>query len=225
MNNLYALFDWDNTVREGYTLFSWIDYLRNHSIIKPTFQDEIGAIQAQYKQHLITHDEYAEIACSEYANALTGIQGEVISKAIMDYMHYDCKHLFTNLGSLFDTLYSKGVDIIVISGAPLIVISQYLSKFHIKEIYAFKEKLSRGVFTGEVEYNYGFNKAAKVRELMEAYGNTPFIAFGDSESDLSMLNEAKYSFCVGDKLEGFKHIKIISQRIPDNIIEEVAHLQ
>ena len=38
MNKQYAVFDWDNTVRDGFTLFDWIDYLVNRGVLTEEIQ-------------------------------------------------------------------------------------------------------------------------------------------------------------------------------------------
>ena len=37
----YALLDWDNTLRQGYTLFSWIDYLIEVGTVGSVVREEI----------------------------------------------------------------------------------------------------------------------------------------------------------------------------------------
>lgn len=192
----YALFDWDNTVRHGYTLYSWVDYLCTHSIIDSRLQYELGKIKEQYKENQITHDQYAKIACAAYTKALSGLHIETIERAVYEYIPYDRKYLFDNVDSLFEMLNKRDVDIVVISGAPSIILEKYKDEFHLKSIYAFKEQVSNDIFTGNVEYNYGFNKRKKVLELIKKYNGHPYMAFGDSKSDVPMLDSAKYAFYI-----------------------------
>lgn len=207
-NSKYALFDWDNTVRNGYTLYSWVDYLCANSIIKSPLQFELNKIKNKYKKRIITHDHYASIACSKYAKALTGMHIEKINNAVLKYISYDKKFLFNNIVALFDFLYEKGINIIVISGAPLIVLQNYKEMFHFEHIYAFKEKILNDVFTGDVEYNFGFDKEKKVLEIADKYGSYPYIAFGDSESDIPMLNYARYAFYIEKEIINRNYINV-----------------
>ena len=37
----YALFDWDNTIRRGYTLYSWVEYLHQCNITSIYLQKKL----------------------------------------------------------------------------------------------------------------------------------------------------------------------------------------
>lgn len=224
INKQYALFDWDNTVRNGYTLYSWTDYLCTHSIIDSYLQYELNQIKEQYGKKLITHDQYADIACSKYTKALKGLDFKTINDAVLDYMVYDRKYLFKNIIQLFEIFYKKNIDIIVISGAPSIILEKYKDEFHFKAIYAFKEQVSHGIFTGNVEYNYGFDKMKKILDLIKKYKTYPYIALGDSESDLPMLDYASYPFCINNTLLGRNYRNIDPNNISDEILKEIQQL-
>ena len=224
MEKRYVLFDWDNTVREGFTLFSWIDYLCDHAVIDIGLQKEMDVFKAQYGRHLITHDQYAEFACATYAAALAGRPLDRLTGAVTEYMTHDRKCLFRNLGVLFDLLHEKGADIIVISGAPVRILDQYREDFNLKSIYAFREKVSQGLFTGEVEYNYGFNKKETVFKLIEAYHSHPYMAFGDSESDVPMLKNATHAFSVNHDIEGAQRVNIGPEGIGVELLRRIEAL-
>ena len=210
MNNRFALFDWDNTVRKGFTLFTWIDFLCNNSIISNDLQCEMNSIKIMYNKKRITHDQYAELACSLFAKKLAGISTTVLTQALEKYIIHDKSYLISDIGSVFDILYKKRIDIIILSGAPELVVQQYQEAFHIKQIYAFKEDEIDGVYSGKVRYNYGFNKQQTVDILCKEYKANPLIAFGDSESDVPMLIKARNSFCVGKALS-LPNLKYINQ--------------
>ncbi len=225
MGKEYVLFDWDNTVRRGYTLFSWIDYLCNNDVIEKGFKNEIAKVRLQYSMNSITHDQYAKIACEKYAEALKGISEKTVLKAVSQYIELDKKTLFSNIGSLFDVIRNKEVEIIVISGAPILVLSSYQKEYHIDKIYAFKETVRDGIFTGRVDYNYGFDKRVKVQEIINYYGRFPLMAFGDSVSDIPMLECASHPFCVGNGLEGFRNITITKDnRIPQRVLATIGRI-
>ncbi len=132
----------------------------------------------------------------------------------MNYIDYDRKFLFSEITLLFELLHKKNIDIIVISGAPLIILEKYKNIFHLNSIYAFREQTSCDIFTGNVEYNYGYNKLGKILELIDMYNCRPCIAFGDSESDVPMLNYADYAFCTSNLLCNKKYINFDLINIP-----------
>lgn len=224
INKRYALFDWDNTVRNDYTLFSWVEYLCTHGIIDPSFQNELDLVAQQYNENIITHDQYAEMACSKYAKSLKGIDYNTIDDIILDYIDFDRSYLFEGVDLIFDLLYANGIDIIVISGAPSIILEKYQQEFHIKKIFAFKEQIENGIFTGNVEYNYGFNKERKLNEIEEEYSAYPYLAFGDSESDIPMLNSSAHAFCINYALTNDSYINIDSKKFSFEIIKNIKQL-
>lgn len=210
MNNSFALFDWDNTVRKGFTLFTWIDYLCDNNIISNDLRSEMNYIKTMYKKKRITHDQYAELACSLFAKKLAGTPTSALTQAIEKYIIQDKAFLINNISSIFDILFKKNIDVIILSGAPELILQQYQEDFHIKQIYAFKEDEISGVYSGKVSYNYGFDKQRTVNMLCKKYEANPLIAFGDSESDVPMLDKARHSFCVGKALS-MPNLKYINQ--------------
>ena len=216
MCNRFAIFDWDNTVRRGYTLFSWIDYLCGNNYLSKVLQFDIERIKEQYNNHTITHDQYADYACSLFAKHLQGVHQDTIKFALSQYIIIDQRYLLDNIGKVFNALHQNSIDIIIISGAPELIISQYKKKFFIKSVYGFKEECRNSIYTGKVTYNYGYNKSAIVESLCKEYQCNPTIAFGDSESDLPMLDKAKYPFCVGHNL----HLPYPTYTIENNSISD-----
>ena len=55
----YALLDWDNTLRQGYTLFSWIDYLIEVGTVGSVVREEIDYYIEEYLKDKISHDQLA----------------------------------------------------------------------------------------------------------------------------------------------------------------------
>jgi len=197
MEKKYALFDWDNTVRKGYTLYSWVDYLCEHQVLNLSIQADLNKMGREYKGGLITHDEYAKRACELYSYALKGVSSKKIDALADDYLKMDEQYVYNSIKKIFNFLNKKDVDIIIISGAPTIIIEKYRRKFHFKQICAFKEETREDQFTGEVQYNYGFDKEKQVLKFIDQYNARPYMAFGDSESDIPLLKYAHYPFFVG----------------------------
>ena len=220
MNKKYVLFDWDNTVRKGYTLYSWVDYLCSCHTIDSCIQLDLNTMRKEYDSHLITHDEYAQKACQLYSSNLKGIPCSKIDSLINNYIILDEHYIYNDIKKLFHFFFLYGFDIIIISGAPTIIIEKYKEKYNFKEIYAFKEKTLHDYFTGEVEYNYGFGKEKIVSELIRKYNSRPYMAFGDSKSDLPLLKYAYHSFYLGSEPVN-KRYKTVT---PDNIFYSVKRI-
>ena len=211
-------------MRKGFTLFDWIDYLVNREAISSKIYDTISSISKKYNDKCITHDDYAKYACSEYSKAVRKHSFAELDTLAKEYLVCDMKQIFGGMGRLFNLLYQKDIDIIVISGAPEIILRHYKEKYHLSDIYAFKECVVDGIITGQVAYNYGYNKEKAIDMLITKYGSGPLLAFGDSSSDVPLLNEAKYGFAVNNMIVGAETIYTPGNAISDMTIDMIAHI-
>lgn len=217
----YALFDWDNTIRSGYTLYSWVEYLYKCNITSVHLQKELKILKQQYVNKEITHDQYADKACTAYTKALKGKKSKEITQLMDAYIRKDRDALFPGMCKLLKELAKRNIDIIVISGAPFRILDQYKQELHLKEIYAFQEEEIEGKFTGKVACNYGFNKYKKVHELIEQYGANPYLAFGDSQSDIPLLDSSDYPICVGNGMKKARYMNIDFRESVEHILSTV----
>ena len=217
----YALFDWDNTIRRGYTLYSWVEYLHQCNITSIHLQKKLEILKQQYIKSEITHDQYANKACAEYAKDLAGKKVNEIRQLMDVYIKRDRKSLFPEMCKLLKELSKRDIDIIVISGAPFRILEQYKQEFNLKKIYAFQEEIAKGKFTGKVASNYGFDKSKKVQELIEQYGTNPYLAFGDSQSDIPLLDNSDYPICVGDRVKKDGYINVDFKESVEDILHMV----
>lgn len=192
----YAVFDWDNTIRNGYTLFSWIDYLYSIGILSLSVKEKIESIQNEYNAGIITHDQYAKKACLMYAAAMKGFSQAEYGQILEEYLKLDEKNCFPFAQRLFRNLSKNNIKIIIISGAPEYIIDHYRGKFSIHEIYAFCEEFANGICTGKVAHNYGFDKHAIIHELKDKYHEYPVLGVGDAPSDLPLFRYSNKALCV-----------------------------
>lgn len=193
---LYAVLDWDNTIRRGFTLFDWMEFLYSERILDRRVNHEIEDIQMQYAEKRINHDTYARMACLVYAKAMNGISMELRDNLVRKYIRKDERQLQPFAHGLFHYLNQHKIKPIIISGAPEYILEQYKDKFDLHRIYAFSEGYLHGFCNGKVKYNYGSNKMRTVKLLCEQYGNRPIIGFGDSSSDIPLFQKSDYAFCI-----------------------------
>ena len=192
----YAVLDWDNTIRSGYTMFSLIDYLCKSSELPQSVQENVGQWTLKDRSKQITHDEYAKYACTEFAQNIRGYSTKHFADCIQQYMLLDRDSLFPFSVELFKFLHDNHIAPIIISGAPVSVLENYREEFYIKDIYGFDLHHTDGLFTGNVKSNYGFHKEHIVSELISIYGEPPYMGFGDSASDYPLLQQSTYGFQV-----------------------------
>lgn len=191
----YALFDWDNTLRKGYSLFSWCNFLVEKAIIDKTSLDEINSIKQKYEDGLISHDDFAKNACEKFGECLKGKSVKKITALEKEFINIFEKDVFSFSRRILNYLESNNYKIIIVSGAPKSLISQYVADNKNVTVYGLEFEENNNKYTGLVKRNYGFNKNEIVDSLKKQYGK-PSIAFGDSSSDIYMLNESEKSVLI-----------------------------
>lgn len=223
----YAVFDWDYTVREYYTLFKWIDYLCEQHVISQQIQLTLTAMQNRYDLGEITHDEYAVLSDAEYTKAIKGLSQKKLRDYLTDYQKIDERYFFPFTYDLFEMMADYDIAPIVISGAPLTILQQYKDRFHLHSIYAFEAETTNGYYTGKVKRNCGFNKEIIVQALIEKYDGPPLLGFGDSASDLPLLKAARHAVCIGAQgsLAEVPEILYLSPDMPSaDILRKVSNI-
>lgn len=225
--NRYALLDWDYTLRDGYTLTAWIEYLRARHVVSDSLPASIASLQTRYDAGKISHDEYAMAACREYAAALQGMEEEQLSALLPGFCREQAALIYSFTEPLFQLLFRENIDAIVVSGAPCLILKQYQELFHIRQILAFEPEIQNGKYTGAAKANYGFHKENAVRLAADQYGTAPFLALGDSSSDIPLLLAAQHAVCIGRKSflpDGKEAICLPPASAPENIIAEISSL-
>lgn len=192
----YAVLDWDNTIRKGFTLFSWIDFLYEKEILDRTICDDIFIVQNQYANGMINHDEYARISCEIYSSAMKGVSKANQNRLVKNFIQYDKKCLMPFSEALFNFMNEYNIKPVIISGAPQYILDEYKGIFGLDSIFAFSEEYVEGLCTGRVAYNYGVNKGKTVEKLYKDFGLRPLAGFGDSYSDIPLFKMSKYAFCI-----------------------------
>ena len=196
----YAVIDWDNTIRNNYTLFFWMDFLFDQKVIsRKSIAQKMDSLHMEYNSGSITHDDYAKYACEVYTKAMIGISKEYYDSLIRQFIEIDEENIFSLSKSIFQFLQENHISPIIISGAPQSILEQYAEKFHIYKIFAFSEQFINGICNGKVEYNYGLNKRETIEQLIKCYGEKPYLGFGDSSSDIPIFELSEYAFCIANK--------------------------
>ena len=198
----YALFDWDGTLREGYTLFEWIEFLRQRGeILSAQMLRCHDRLVEDYRCGRISHDVLARESCLNYENGIRGTEIMRYERLRAAYHPYDRSRQLTFAPELFKWLRKKKIYPIVVTGAPVDMIGAYFSEYGIDEAYGHRLEVRDGRLTGKALENCGFHKEKKVKELAARFGGPPVLAAGDSDSDLPLLLAAGTALVVGGRRE------------------------
>jgi phosphoserine phosphatase len=190
-----ALLDWDGTLRDGWTLPGWLDVLSGATDLRRTFE----ADAQEYATGEISHDALVLQAQDLYLEALRPHDPDSVRKIATEFVAHDRGHLRPFAVHLLEQLHRLGLNPTVISGAPLFVLREYATFLPLKDVWGLDvtydgQKWEAGRNTG-----LSVVKASIVRELTEAH--RVLVAFGDSQSDVPLLDAAELPVVVGSKAD------------------------
>lgn len=207
---MIAFFDWDNTLRYGYTMSSWLDYLYKLDIADISLINQFNNYMQEYRIKRLSHDQFAEKFCLEYCDYFKGYSVDIFEKIANEYISNDFQYIHKFTEPLFEFLSIYKIEVYVITGAPQIVINKYKDIFNITKVLGFDPDVdNKGILTGKVKNNYGYNKKSIIQEIINKR-HDKIIGFGDSESDLPFLENSDIVFIVGNNSFLFSTLKMNS---------------
>jgi phosphoserine phosphatase len=200
MTTTAALFDWDGTVRRGFTIVSWFDFLASIGAIPPDSAHHLKQLFEDYNRGKILHDDLAATSAKLYAQSLAGTKCAMIEARAHDFHNIDKAELFHQAVDLLRFLESRNVAVIVVSGAPAEVLACYQRVFSISAFHALTLKSENGFYTGHLIRNPGTaqGKRAALAELATTGSQNFLVGVGNSESDKPLFAAAKLSLVINN---------------------------
>lgn len=98
---------------------------------------------------------------------MKGVSEVSRNRLVKSYIKYDKQSLMPFSQDLFEYMNSYNIRPIIISGAPRYILDEYKNMFGLGNIFAFSEKYSGGLCTGDVAYNYGVDKKRLSKNCMK----------------------------------------------------------
>ncbi len=208
-NRSLAFFDVDGTLTEGFTVFSFAQFLHGKGFFDLSCLRLMQQDRAIYQKSERGEADYHEFAVNlvlHYAQGLAGQQVEQIQSfspsflqaalegQIPDYgIHGFARELVELLNPLVKT--------IAISGSPWESLSPLAAYLGLQELHTTLLGIEQGLYTGQVDRNLATSEAK--RQLVGSYllhdvdRKTSF-AFGDSVQDIPMLEVVDNAFVLGE---------------------------
>jgi phosphoserine phosphatase len=197
------LLDWDGTLRPGFLIMDWAEYLAHHGEIDPGVLDGMRNTVAMLSSGQIDYAESAAQIPVLYGRAVRGREEARHRALARSYVEADeftgpitpaGRRLLAFAGGL------QGARGVVISGGPVAVLERFVQNFGIADVRATVPTVSSGVFTGEIVDNFATvaGKTAAVQAVAAAHHI--LLAAGDSESDLPILRAAHHRVTFGRHL-------------------------
>lgn len=195
---MYALLDWDNSLREKVTLFRWEDFLVQNGVISNRVITEREKFRLAHREGRMDHDRLSRECCLSFLRAAEGLTLERYSELLEEYLPYDREDFAAYTPILFDWLKNHGIEPVIVSGAPRDIICRYFEEFGIRRAWAFDYEFRDGRLSSEFLGSGGHDKRAAVEACRQEFGCDPILALGDSASDLPMLKAARCPLIAGN---------------------------
>lgn len=196
--NKIAIFDWDGTLSQGFSILEWVEFLSIHFNEKQ-YKNELNDEHKKYLTGKLKHDEFSVSATTIYANFLKNKKVDIIEDLAVKFVREKLKNMSTDVAMLFYFLKQKGIKAYVLSGAPKELLKIYSIIYNFKIIGSLQLGYTEGKYNGKIISNSGLTISKKniVNKLLEK-NNVLTLGFGNSESDLPIIESAKNGFLMSD---------------------------
>lgn len=193
--------DWDGTLRPGFMLKDWLDYLASVKVIEDKYPHIFDSELHKYKNNQKSYDEFAVAVLDLYAESMVGYEEKKIAAFAARFVRKDKGNLFDFVMPLIKRAKQKNVDFVVVSGAPGIVLREYADVLGIKRIFGVEVATdASGVFKNQFVSNMAGPVAKReVVEQLQAQGHRLTISLGDTISDAPLLEAARFPFVISNE--------------------------
>lgn len=223
-----ALFDVDNTLIRNYSIFPFAEYLMQRNLFNPDFFTLMLRDQRGADDHKNYH-KFAVDVVNHFAKGLNGQLEQSIIQAGQDFCpEYEARYLFAFSRKLVNNLSSKVGPTIAISGAPKEVFGPLARSLGFSDAYLLEIEIFDGRYAGRPKINMAIadEKSKVLADIQKGLKSKASFAFGDSTSDLPMLEAVNNSFVVAETNKNARLIQIGLERgwpivNESNILEEV----
>ena len=223
-----VLFDVDNTLIQGFSIFYFADFLLSQNLFHDEARRAMESDYTNYRNRKIDYREFAVTVVNHYSRGLRGFSQQEIVNASQDFLPVYAQKLFPYSKELVSLMNQVG-ETIVISGAPkeaFLHLGKYLGT---RRAYLLEAGTQEGYYTGETKVNMALDqeKQKVVRGLYRRPVNmSSSFAFGDSIHDLPILTAVANPIVVSrhdTRLVEIARINNWAVVEPDNIIDLVHH--
>lgn len=185
-----ALLDWDNTLRSGFTITGWTEFLTSRGQYDHIVAKRTISLMESYSQHLIGYAELSEAVASLYAEGLAGQAVSLIRESATDFVRQDNRNLFGFTTRFLAMLANEKINTYIVSGCPSEVLAAYWPMLRWTAHYGLEADIHDGLYTGLVAADRASIKGKQVAVNKIIGQGRALLAAGDSVSDLPLLENA-----------------------------------
>ena len=191
-----ALFDFDNTLYNGFSYFDLLQKQTGEGLIAPDVLNTANEAMGDYKGGTIAYEETIVRLLDTYAEGLKGKP----YKAIYDSTHEfyrDSQKVYSFACKVFELLHATH-DICLVTGEPQFIAESIANIYGLDAYYSTQYEVADGVFTGGIT-SYLASRHEKhdaIGHLLQGHQVKGSFAFGDSEGDIEMLAAVQNPVCI-----------------------------
>ena len=207
MKKNLAIFDLDNTILNGDSDYSWINFLIDIDYVdKDEYEKKNQYFYDKYYEGKLDYDEWAEFALS----TIKGKRPEEIENLLNKFLSSVIEPMINIYAlRLLHNHYHKNDVMLLASATNSVIVNPIAKRLGFENIVATEVEIVNGVYSGKFQNTpaLGEGKLQKVREWMRRndfsdFKNTTF--YSDSINDLPLLSAVNKAVAVN----------------PDNILRE-----
>lgn len=214
-----ALFDFDNVIYRGHSVFDIIRAQEKDGFIQPVVWRVIEEQLERYKSKKASYNEAADKMLFAWAKGLKGKSYQSAVEYVQGFFGANPDKFFGWFERIKPSL-SKQYDIFVISTNYQFIAEAVVSKFGLSGYISSEAEVENGLFTGQLQKSLAGNKG-EVVTTFKSYPKKDSVAVGDSENDIDLLESVDNPIC----FQPDEKLKMVAQREGWMLVDENSILQ
>jgi HAD superfamily phosphoserine phosphatase-like hydrolase len=196
MSKQFALFDFDKTLYDGFSLLNILNAQVKAGQVAADMPKRVQQSLDNHAAGKISYEDMAQEQLKMYAESLKGQRYEDAFQTCLEYFRQTEK-IFHFVEPVIDLL-SNTHQIALVTALPEHGAKAAAAVVGVTEIYCSTYGVKDGVFDGTVTLSLGARGGKKscVERIQQEHSMDGSFVFGDSEGDIEMLAAATYPICV-----------------------------
>jgi len=205
MKQTAAVLDWDGTLRRGYEIVDWTNFLDESGRFDHEAADRQRELVSNYLAGKITYSQAVFDVGVIYAEGLAGRKVTDTLALAATFAKND-KAIFAFTPALFRILLKNKIKIVLVSNTPRLLLDEYRKEFKLTEVYGLQVGEQAGSWVNHVIMNPGLSEVKRriAAELANKYNIV--LGMGDTHEDAPLLEAAKVRLLL--KPENKPHVRI-----------------
>lgn len=222
----YAIFDYDNTLSEGYSKYELGYLLEEEGLIKKGFRSDVDTLEGEYHKGAFDYNEKFIKDKKIFADYFAGLKRTDVSRFIVDNFDFK-KFIYPWSEELIKQLHEKGFWVVVITGCWDFIIEEAQVILDFDTFFASQFELEQGKLTKEFfQIMDNETKEAITQDIL--IDSELSIGIGDSIADFEILKQVDHPFLISNNdeavkmAEGKDYTVVTHENAMDEILKVVA---